>query len=35
MGWSAADALEAIENARGEEVPDTPEQAEWIRTFEP
>jgi len=35
MGWSAADALEAIENARGEEVPDTPEQAAWIKRYEP
>lgn len=35
LGWSAADALEAIENARGEEVPDTPEQAEWIRNYRP
>lgn len=35
LGWNAADALEAIENARGEEVPDTPEQAAWIRNFQP
>ncbi|KAA6460298.1 hypothetical protein DYQ86_14775 [Acidobacteria bacterium AB60] len=35
LGWGAEDALEAIENARGEEVPDTPEQAEWIRNFKP
>ena len=35
LGWNAADALEAIENARGEEVPDTPEQAEWIRNYRP
>ena len=35
LGWSATDALEAIENARGEEVPDTSEQAAWIRSYEP
>jgi protein-tyrosine phosphatase len=35
LGRSAADALEAIENVRGEEVPDTPEQAEWIKKFRP
>jgi protein-tyrosine phosphatase len=35
LGMPADEALEAIENARGEEVPDTPEQAAWIRKFQP
>jgi|SRR5271166_807395 len=30
LGWSADDALAAIEDARGHPVPDTQEQEEWI-----
>lgn len=30
LGWRPAAALEAIEDARGCPVPDTPEQREWI-----
>lgn len=33
MGWSATDALDAIESARGCSVPDTEEQREWIMAF--
>lgn len=33
MGWSAADALDAIEITRGCSVPDTEEQREWIMAF--
>jgi protein-tyrosine phosphatase len=32
-GWKPAAALEAIEDARGCPVPDTPEQREWILHF--
>ena len=35
LGWPPADALAAIEKARGTMVPDTPEQAEWIMSFKP
>jgi len=35
LGWPAADALAAIEKARGAVVPDTDEQAEWIMSFRP
>ena len=33
LGWSAADALRAIEIAREFPVPDTDEQREWILAF--
>jgi protein-tyrosine phosphatase len=35
LGSDADDALEKIERARGLEVPDTPEQRQWIRDFRP
>ncbi len=33
-GWKAQDALDAIELARGYEVPDTPEQRKWILRYQ-
>lgn len=33
LGWTAADALAAIEAARGLQVPDTAEQREWILKY--
>ena len=33
LGWSAEQALNAIESARGCSVPDTEEQREWILEF--
>jgi protein-tyrosine phosphatase len=33
LGWSADDALVAIEDARGYPVPDTQEQEEWILRY--
>jgi protein-tyrosine phosphatase len=33
LGWTAADALKAIEKARGLEVPDTEEQRRWILSY--
>ena len=33
LGWSAEQALDAIETARGCSVPDTEEQREWILAF--
>lgn len=35
LGWDPSEALAAIEAARGVPVPDTPEQAAWIKTFKP
>jgi protein-tyrosine phosphatase len=35
LGWRPADALSAIEKARGLAVPDTAEQATWILGFKP
>jgi hypothetical protein len=35
LGWDAAEALRAIERARGFQVPDTAEQRKWILNFEP
>ena len=35
LGWRADDALRLIEQARGFQVPDTPEQLEWILSFQP
>jgi protein-tyrosine phosphatase len=35
LGWDASEALRRIESARGFPVPDTPEQLEWILTFNP
>jgi len=34
LGWSAQAALKQIEVARGCQVPDTPEQREWILRYE-
>jgi protein-tyrosine phosphatase len=34
LGWKPADALEAIETARGVPVPDTEEQFHWILAYE-
>lgn len=34
LGWNSADALNAIEQARGMPVPDTPEQRDWILLYE-
>lgn len=34
LGWKPADALDAIERARGLPVPDTPEQRDWILRYE-
>lgn len=34
LGWQPADALEAIERARGVPVPDTDEQFRWILAYE-
>lgn len=34
LGWKPADALEAIELARGSRVPDTREQEAWILHYE-
>ena len=34
LGWKAEMALAAIESARGCQIPDTPEQREWILDFE-
>ena len=34
LGWSPKAALEAVESARGCEVPDTPEQRSWILRYE-
>jgi protein-tyrosine phosphatase len=33
LGWSARDALAAIEDARGYPVPDTQEQEDWILRY--
>jgi protein-tyrosine phosphatase len=33
LGWEAKEALAAIENARGEVVPNTLEQEEWILRY--
>jgi protein-tyrosine phosphatase len=33
LGWSARDALAAIESARGYPIPDTPEQLRWILNY--
>ena len=33
LGWDAKDALEAIQTARGCEVPDTTEQLRWILKY--
>ena len=33
LGWQPEAALEAIEAARGEPVPDTQEQADWILNY--
>ena len=33
LGWQPKAALKAIEAARGEQVPDTEEQAEWIMSY--
>lgn len=33
LGWSAKEALKAIQAARGCEVPDTAEQLRWIRDY--
>jgi protein-tyrosine phosphatase len=33
LGWQAEPALRLIEKARGYNVPDTPEQLEWILNF--
>ena len=35
LGWRADEALRLIEQARGFQVPDTPEQLEWILKFQP
>lgn len=35
LGWQADTALRLIEKARGYNVPDTPEQLEWILNFHP
>jgi protein-tyrosine phosphatase len=35
LGWQAKDALEAIQAARGCEVPDTTEQLRWILHYKP
>ena len=35
LGWRPDEALRLIEQARGFEVPDTPEQLEWILRFKP
>jgi len=35
LGFTPTDALTMIEEARGCSVPDTPEQLNWILTFEP
>jgi protein-tyrosine phosphatase len=34
LGWKPEKALEAIEDARGCSVPDTPEQRAWILNYE-
>jgi protein-tyrosine phosphatase len=34
LGWKADEALRLIEQARGFQVPDTPEQLEWILRFQ-
>ena len=33
-GYSARESLEAVSKARGVEVPDTEEQAEWVNSIE-
>jgi protein-tyrosine phosphatase len=35
LGWKPDEALRLIEQARGFQVPDTPEQLEWILDFQP
>ena len=35
LGWNAQAALDAIEEARGCQVPDTAEQREWILRYDP
>jgi len=35
LGWHPTAALAAVEKARGNPVPDTPEQAVWIMGFKP
>lgn len=35
LGWRADQALRLIEQARGFQVPDTPEQLDWILRFQP
>jgi hypothetical protein len=33
LGWQPEAALEAVEAARGEPVPDTKEQEDWILSY--
>lgn len=33
LGWDAKDALEAIQTARGYEIPDTAEQLRWVLKY--
>ena len=33
LGWQPEAALEAVEAARGESVPDTKEQADWVLSY--
>jgi hypothetical protein len=33
LGWTPADALKAIEKARGCSLPDTEEQRRWILSY--
>lgn len=35
LGWQADQVLRLIEQARGFQVPDTPEQLQWILRFQP
>src|SRR5262249_15997324 len=32
-GWTDGDAFQAIQQARGFPVPDTPEQREWVASY--